>query len=151
MKVTILRLGRQGPPSKHSDGYFRFLCPARQRTASDREPQKQSGSLLCVRSEFQQYRPADRSRLRLPRCRRTSGAVVTNSLRSSHGANYLRRQCKSDSMPNRSHPSYSSDRCDVGPLRRSQTRSDGHLSPHLLQNSQQFGQQPQIRPRSLPS
>lgn len=28
MKVTILRLGRQGPPSKHSEGYFRFLCPA---------------------------------------------------------------------------------------------------------------------------
>ena len=28
MKVTILRLGRQGPPSKHSDGYFRFLRPA---------------------------------------------------------------------------------------------------------------------------
>ena len=28
MKVTILRLGRQGPPSKHSEGYFRFLCPS---------------------------------------------------------------------------------------------------------------------------
>ncbi len=28
MKVTVLRLGRQGPPSKYSEGYFRFLCPA---------------------------------------------------------------------------------------------------------------------------
>lgn len=28
MNVTIFRLGRQGPPSKHADGYFRFLCPA---------------------------------------------------------------------------------------------------------------------------
>ncbi len=40
MKVTILRLGQQGPPSKHSEGYFRFLCPARGRTTSDREPQQ---------------------------------------------------------------------------------------------------------------
>ena len=28
IKVTILRLGRQGPPSKYSEGYFRFPCPA---------------------------------------------------------------------------------------------------------------------------
>lgn len=28
MKLTILRLGRRGPPSKLSEGYFRFLCPA---------------------------------------------------------------------------------------------------------------------------
>jgi hypothetical protein len=28
MKVTILRLGRQGPPSKDFAGFFRFLCPA---------------------------------------------------------------------------------------------------------------------------
>ena len=27
MKLTIVRLGRHGPPSKQSDGYFRFLCP----------------------------------------------------------------------------------------------------------------------------
>ena len=27
MPVTITALGRQGPPSKWSDGYFRFLCP----------------------------------------------------------------------------------------------------------------------------
>jgi hypothetical protein len=27
MAVTIALLGRQGPPSKRSDGYFRFLCP----------------------------------------------------------------------------------------------------------------------------
>lgn len=27
MPVTIATLGRDGPPSKMSDGYFRFLCP----------------------------------------------------------------------------------------------------------------------------
>lgn len=27
MRVTIAALGRDGPPSQVSDGYFRFLCP----------------------------------------------------------------------------------------------------------------------------
>jgi len=27
MPVTIAALGRKGPPSKWSEGYFRFLCP----------------------------------------------------------------------------------------------------------------------------
>ena len=27
MPVTIVALGRQGPPAKMSEGYFRFLCP----------------------------------------------------------------------------------------------------------------------------
>jgi DNA primase len=27
MPVTIARLGRAGPPSKISEGFFRFLCP----------------------------------------------------------------------------------------------------------------------------
>lgn len=27
MPVTIALLGRQGPPGKMSEGYFRFLCP----------------------------------------------------------------------------------------------------------------------------
>src|ERR1700677_2995857 len=27
MSVTIAALGRQGPPSKMSEGYYRFLCP----------------------------------------------------------------------------------------------------------------------------
>jgi DNA primase len=27
MPVTIAALGHQGPPSKMSEGYFRFLCP----------------------------------------------------------------------------------------------------------------------------
>ncbi len=27
MRVTIAALGRDGPPSKISEGYFRFLCP----------------------------------------------------------------------------------------------------------------------------
>jgi predicted RNA-binding Zn-ribbon protein involved in translation (DUF1610 family) len=27
MPVTIAALGRQGPPAKISEGYFRFLCP----------------------------------------------------------------------------------------------------------------------------
>ena len=27
MKITIVRLGQQGPIAKHSDGYFRFQCP----------------------------------------------------------------------------------------------------------------------------
>lgn len=27
MPVTIAALGREGPPSKMSEGYFRFLCP----------------------------------------------------------------------------------------------------------------------------
>jgi DNA primase len=27
MSITIARLGREGPPSKMSAGYFRFLCP----------------------------------------------------------------------------------------------------------------------------
>jgi predicted RNA-binding Zn-ribbon protein involved in translation (DUF1610 family) len=28
MPVTIAALGRQGPPAKMSEGYYRFLCPA---------------------------------------------------------------------------------------------------------------------------
>jgi hypothetical protein len=27
MPVTIAALGRDGPPAKRSEGYFRFLCP----------------------------------------------------------------------------------------------------------------------------
>ena len=27
MSVTLAALGREGPPSKISEGYFRFLCP----------------------------------------------------------------------------------------------------------------------------
>ena len=27
MSMTIAALGRQGPPSKISEGYFRFVCP----------------------------------------------------------------------------------------------------------------------------
>ena len=27
MPVTIAALGREGPPSKMSEGYFRFVCP----------------------------------------------------------------------------------------------------------------------------
>ena len=27
MPVTIAALGREGPPAKFSEGYFRFLCP----------------------------------------------------------------------------------------------------------------------------
>ena len=27
MSVTIAALGREGPPSKMSEGYFRFVCP----------------------------------------------------------------------------------------------------------------------------
>jgi hypothetical protein len=27
MAVTIAALGREGPPAKQSEGYFRFLCP----------------------------------------------------------------------------------------------------------------------------
>ena len=27
MPITIAALGRKGPPSKMSEGYFRFLCP----------------------------------------------------------------------------------------------------------------------------
>jgi DNA primase len=27
MSVTIAALGREGPPAKMSEGYFRFLCP----------------------------------------------------------------------------------------------------------------------------
>jgi DNA primase len=27
MPVTIVALGRDGPPAKMSEGYFRFLCP----------------------------------------------------------------------------------------------------------------------------
>ncbi len=28
MPVTIAALGRDGPPAKRSEGYFRFLCPS---------------------------------------------------------------------------------------------------------------------------
>ena len=34
MPVTIAALGREGPPSKMSEGYFRFLCPALRRNAA---------------------------------------------------------------------------------------------------------------------
>ena len=43
MPVTIAALGREGPPHKMSEGYFRFLCPhcgemARRRTRATTSP-----------------------------------------------------------------------------------------------------------------
>ena len=72
MKVTILRLGRQGPPSKHSEGYFRFLCPSCGELRATVNPRNNLAHCFSCEREFQQYRLADRPRLRLPRCRRTS-------------------------------------------------------------------------------
>ena len=42
------------------------------RTASDREPPKEPGALLLLRTQLQQHRPADEPRLRLPLGRRTA-------------------------------------------------------------------------------
>jgi hypothetical protein len=50
MPVTIAALGREGPPGKVSEGYFRFLCP---RDAGHGQPTQQPGPLFLLQEESQ--------------------------------------------------------------------------------------------------
>ena len=58
MAVTIAALGREGPPSKISEGYFRFLCPRCGEMLRHRQPTQQPRPLLLLPQELQQHRPA---------------------------------------------------------------------------------------------
>jgi hypothetical protein len=52
MKVTILRLGRQGPPSKDFAGYFRFLCPACGELRATVNPRVNLAHCFCCGQNF---------------------------------------------------------------------------------------------------
>ena len=56
MAVTIAALGREGPPAKMSEGYFRFLCPHCGEMRR-REPADQPGALFLLPEEREQHRP----------------------------------------------------------------------------------------------
>jgi DNA primase len=47
MKVTILRLGRQGPISKEIEGYFRFLCPTCEELLATVNPRNNLAHCFC--------------------------------------------------------------------------------------------------------
>lgn len=49
MQVTIGRLGRHGPPSKHYEGYFRFLCPACGELRATVNPRNNLAHCFCCR------------------------------------------------------------------------------------------------------
>ncbi len=49
MPVTIAVLGRQGPPSKMSEGYFRFLCPGCGEMLATVNPRNNLAHCFCCR------------------------------------------------------------------------------------------------------
>ena len=63
MPVTIAALGREGPPAKISEGYFRFLCPRCGEMRATVNPTQQPRPLLLLPEKPQQHRPADDPRL----------------------------------------------------------------------------------------
>ena len=52
MPVTIAALGREGPPSKMSEGYFRFLCPHCGEMRAHRQPSQQPRPLLLLQQSI---------------------------------------------------------------------------------------------------
>ena len=52
MPVTIAALGRQGPPSKMSEGYFRFLCPACGEMRATVNPRNNLAHCFCCQANF---------------------------------------------------------------------------------------------------
>lgn len=52
MKVTIRQLGRQGPPSKYFEGYFRFLCPGCGELRATVNPRNNLAHCFCCDRNF---------------------------------------------------------------------------------------------------
>ena len=52
MKVTILSLGRQAPPSKEFAGYFRFLCPGCGELRATVNPRNNLAHCFCCGRNF---------------------------------------------------------------------------------------------------
>src|SRR5277367_852631 len=49
MPVTIAALGREGPPAKMSEGYFRFLCPGCGEMLATVNPRNNLAHCFCCR------------------------------------------------------------------------------------------------------
>ena len=52
MPVTIAALGRQGPPSKMSEGYFRFLCPYCSEMLATVNPRNNLAHCFCCKKNL---------------------------------------------------------------------------------------------------
>ncbi len=52
MPVTIRQLGRQGPPSKYFEGYFRFLCPSCGELRATVNPRTNLAHCFCCGGNF---------------------------------------------------------------------------------------------------
>ena len=52
MPVTITALGRKGPPSKWSEGYFRFLCPGCGEMKATVNPRNNLAHCFCCQKNF---------------------------------------------------------------------------------------------------
>jgi hypothetical protein len=52
MPVTIAALGRQGPPGKISEGYFRFLCPGCGEMRATVNPRNNLAHCFCCAKNF---------------------------------------------------------------------------------------------------
>jgi hypothetical protein len=52
MHVTIAALGNEAPPSKHIEGYFRFLCPHCGELNATVNPKNNLAHCFCCRRNF---------------------------------------------------------------------------------------------------
>ena len=52
MPVTIAALGRNGPPSKISEGYFRFLCPGCGEMRATVNPRNNLAHCFCCKKNL---------------------------------------------------------------------------------------------------
>lgn len=52
MPVTIAALGREGPPAKMSEGYFRFLCPACGEMRATVNPRNNLAHCFCCKKNL---------------------------------------------------------------------------------------------------
>jgi hypothetical protein len=52
MAVTIAALGRTGPPSKMSEGYFRFLCPGCGEMLATVNPRNNLAHCFCCKKNI---------------------------------------------------------------------------------------------------
>ena len=70
MPVTIAALGRDGPPSKMSEGYFRFLCPRCGEMRATVNPRNNLAHCFCCKKNLNNIDLLITARLRLPLRRR---------------------------------------------------------------------------------
>ena len=52
MPVTIAALGREGPPAKMSEGYFRFVCPNCGEQRATVNPRNNLAHCFCCKKNF---------------------------------------------------------------------------------------------------